>query len=137
MADITIPAGQFAIISLIGRAQDGSDAPLQDGTVVVDLGTDYPKVYAARQSAAGVQPYIVAIVPKVQASMGGSYQVSFNINGNDASSGIALPQLVQSVEVDGPAPGPQVAKTFKFTGPVTFDVLANAPADPGTAAITL
>lgn len=138
MPDITIPAGKFAIISVIGRGPDptGDDELLEDGTVTVTV-SDPTKLYAARTSPAHVQPYTVAIVPKVQANVGGSYQVNFTVNGSDGASGISLPTLPQIVQVNGPDPAPQGAFTFKYTGPVTFDDLVNAPADPGTATITL
>ena len=39
MADIVVPAGKFAIISVIGRGPDpdGVDEPLEDGTVSVTV----------------------------------------------------------------------------------------------------
>lgn len=137
MPDITIPAGQYAIITVIGRGPDpaGADEPLEDGTVTITV-SDPTKLYAARTSSAHVQPYVVAIVPKVQANVGGSYQVNFTVNGSDGASGISLPTLPQIVQVNGPSPAPQAAFTIKFDS-LAFDDLVNAPADPGTATITL
>lgn len=138
MPDIVIPAGKFAIISVIGRGPDssgGEDELLEDGSVTITV-SDPTKIYAARTSAAHVQPYQVAIVPKVQANVGGSYQVNFAINGSDGASGTSLPTLTQIVEVDGPPPTPQAAFSIKLHS-VTFDDLVNAPADPGTGTITL
>ena len=135
MADITIPAGQYAIVTFTGRGQDGSAQNLEDGTATATT-SDNSRVYVARTSGPHVQPYSIAVVPKVQPNIGGSYQVSLTFNGNDGASGIALPTLTQTVQVNGPAPQPQAAFNLQFTA-VTFDDLVNAPDDPGTATINL
>ncbi len=135
MPDIVIPSGKYALIQIIGRGPDsdgGSDQQLEDGSVTVTL-SDATKMYAVRTSAAHAEPYVVALVPKVTASIGGSYQVTVTINGNDGASGTALASLVQVVEVDGPAPTPQAAFSIKLHSQ-SLDDLTNAPADDGSGA---
>jgi len=138
-ADIVIPSGKYAIIQIIGRGPDsdgGSDQQFEDGSATVTV-SDATKIYAVRTSAAHVEPYVVAIVPKVVASIGGSYQVSIAINGNDGGSGTPLATLTQTIEVDGAAAAAQAAFSIKLHS-VTFDDLVNAPADPDAGAtITL
>ena len=135
MSNIAIPPGQFAKFTLAGNGGSGPAALLAGSTVVSLSTADYANVYVADLGNDPAGPgRVLAIVPKVPAIPGGSYTVSLNCIGRDAASGNPLTPLSLVAEIDGPAPQAPAATNFAGFNS-SFDVLANAPADPGTASI--
>jgi hypothetical protein len=136
MADITIPAGKYIVLQVIGTGPGSNPpSPLETGSMVMTITpADASKVYVA-----AVAPDKFAFVPKSTPPMGGSVNFGFSFAGHDGQSHIPLPTILgmQGTILGAPVP-PQNNVNLALINQVITDAASTPPPpDPGTNSATL
>lgn len=125
MPNIPVAFGGWKLSILRANDAQGNAASLGTLTATID---DTSKGYVAKAALGQL-----AVVPKAVPPAGGVNTVTITLHAT-SQDGTVLPDVVQAYDLQGPPEGPQ-AVTFFIAS--SSDQVGNAPADPGSATVSL